>query len=427
MSQNKRRVVITGLGVVAPNGLNVNEFTHALKTGVSGIKRWENLEEINFKCQIGGKPPVSQEYKDANLPDFIAKKVKNNAVIYACLSGLEAWKDAGLEIAPGTYDRKTGMIIGSGALGLDSFIEHKIYPIDKGNHRRLGSRSVPESMSSGAGAYLNGILGLTGRIFSNSSACITGSEAILQGYELILSGRMDRMLCGSTEGDGRYIWGGFDAMRVLCSDSNDHPERGSRPMSASSSGFVPSGGSGALVLETLDSALKRGATIYAEVMGGEVNSGGQQNGGSMTAQNPEAVVDCIQSALDNASMKAEEIDLISGHLTSTKGDPYEINNWVNALRLDKDRLPFINTPKSMIGHCVAGAGSIELVASVIQLKEGFVHGNLNLEEIHPQISEIVPQDKLPTQSVDTDIQSVIKANFGFGDLNCCIVLKKWND
>lgn len=427
MSQNKRRVVITGLGVVAPNALNVSEFDHALQHGISGIKRWENLEAINFKCQIGGKPPVTQEYKNEYLPDFIAKKVKNNAVIYACLAGLEAWSDAGLSIAPGTYDRKTGLLIGSGALGLDSFIESKIYPIDQGNHRRLGSRSVPESMSSGAGAYLNGILGLTGRIFSNSSACITGSEAILQAYEHISSGRMDRMLCGSTEGDGRYIWGGFDAMRVLCSDSNDKPESGSRPMSASSSGFVPSGGSGAMVLETLESAQERGATIYAEILGGEVNSGGQQNGGSMTAQNPDAVVDCIHVALESSGLQPKDIDLISGHLTSTKGDPYEIINWSNALDLDREKIPYINTPKSLIGHCVAGAGSIELVASALQLKNGYVHGNLNLDEIHPQIAELVPEDKLPKSTIKTEIQTVIKANFGFGDLNCCVVLKKWND
>ena len=115
----KHRVVITGLGVVAPNGINTSEFEKALREGKSGIKLWENLGAINFKCQIGGKPEISQEYKEANLPDFIAKKLQNHAVIYACLSGLEAWKNAGLEVAPGSYDRKTGMLIGSGALGLD--------------------------------------------------------------------------------------------------------------------------------------------------------------------------------------------------------------------------------------------------------------------------------------------------------------------
>ena len=421
----KHRVVITGLGVVAPNGINTSEFEKALREGKSGIKLWENLGAINFKCQIGGKPEISQEYKEANLPDFIAKKLQNHAVIYACLSGLEAWKNAGLEVAPGSYDRKTGMLIGSGALGLDSFIEHKIYPIDNGDHRRLGSRSVPESMSSGAGAYLNSILGLKGRIFSNSSACITGSEAVLQAFEMIQSGKMERILCGSTEGDGRYIWGGFDAMRVLCSDSNESPETGSRPLSASSSGFVPSGGSGALVLETLEAAESRGAHIYAEILGGDVNSGGQQGGGSMTAQNPEAVVDCIRTALDNSERESKEIDLISGHLTSTKGDPYEIQNWVDALELSNDDFPLVNTPKSMIGHCVAGAGSIELVACALQLDKGFVHKNLNLSDIHPEILKNLEPSKFPVETLEKKINTIIKANFGFGDLNCCVVLRKY--
>ncbi|MAE87368.1 MAG: beta-ketoacyl-ACP synthase [Flammeovirgaceae bacterium] len=421
----KHRVVITGLGVVAPNGINTSEFEKALREGKSGIKLWENLGAINFKCQIGGKPEISQEYKEANLPDFIAKKLQNHAVIYACLSGLEAWKNAGLEVAPGSYDRKTGMLIGSGALGLDSFIEHKIYPIDNGDHRRLGSRSVPESMSSGAGAYLNSILGLKGRIFSNSSACITGSEAVLQAFEMIQSGKMERILCGSTEGDGRYIWGGFDAMRVLCSDSNESPETGSRPLSASSSGFVPSGGSGALVLETLEAAESRGAHIYAEILGGDVNSGGQQGGGSMTAQNPEAVVDCIRTALDNSEIESKEIDLISGHLTSTKGDPYEIQNWVDALELSNDDFPLVNTPKSMIGHCVAGAGSIELVACALQLDKGFVHKNLNLSDIHPEILKNLEPSKFPVETLEKKINTIIKANFGFGDLNCCVVLRKY--
>jgi len=423
----KNRVVITGMGVVAPNALNVDEFRKALQEGKSGIKRYENLGEINFKCQLGGKPPVTQEYKDEHLPHFVAQKVKNNAVIYACLSGLEAWNDAGLEIKPGGYDRKTGMLVGSGALGLDSFIEHKIYPIDQGNHRKLGSRSVPESMSSGAGAYLNSILGLRGRIFSNSSACITGSEAVLQGFEMIQSGKMERMLCASSEGDGRYIWGGFDAMRVLCSDSNEAPEKGSRPMSATSSGFIPSGGSGALVLETLEAAQARGAKIYAEILGGEVNSGGQTDGGSMTAQNPQAVVDCITTALERSGVAPEEIDLIAGHLTSTKGDPYEVINWSTALNLPKDDFPYINTPKSMIGHCVAGAGSIELVASALQLAEGFIHPNLNVAEIHPEIEKLVPLEKIPSKLIKKDIKTVIKANFGFGDLNCVLVLRKMNN
>lgn len=427
MSKKDNRVVITGLGVIAPNALGVPDFLDALQAGKSGIQYWEDLKALNFKCQIGGKPALTEKYKSENLPDFIAKKVGNNAIIYACLAGLEAWKDANLTINEDQVNNREGIIVGSGALAMDSFIDTKIYPIDEGNHRKLGSRSIPETMSSGAAAYLNNIIGFGGRVLSNSSACITGSEAVLQGYDLIQSGKMDRMLCGSTEGDGRYIWGGFDAMRVLCSDSNEDPEKGSRPMSSNSAGFVPGGGAGALVLESLESAQSRGARVYAEVLGGEMNTGGQRNGGTMTAPNSEAVVRCIEMAMENSGISANEIDLISGHLTSTKGDPIEVSNWKTALKLSDEDFPFINAPKSMIGHCVAGAGSVELVACALQMHHSFIHPNLNIENIHPEIEKLIPLQKLPRQKIDHDVQTVIKSNFGFGDLNCCIVLRKWNN
>ena len=201
-------------------------------------------------------------------------------------------------------------------------------------------------------------------------------------------------------------------MRVLCSDSNDNPTFGSRPMSATSSGFVPSGGSGALVLETLESAQKRNAKIYAEILGGQVNSGGQRSGGTMTAPNSEAVVACIKSAVEVANIRPEEVDMISGHLTSTKGDPIEIRNWSKALGLKGSDFPLINTPKSMIGHSIAGAGSVELVACVLQIYNNFVHTNINLDQIHPEILEVIDEDRMPKKSVDQEVNTLMKANFG---------------
>jgi len=420
------RVVVTGMGVIAPNGLGVADFTKALQDGRSGIKRWESLAALNFKCQIGGVPPITEEYKEANLPEFLAKKITNKAIIYACLAGLEAWKDAGLEVNNDQYDADTGIVLGSGALSLDSFIGDKLNTIDNGEHRRLGSRSLPESMHSGGAAFLNSILGLGNRIITNSSACISGSEAVLLGYEHIKAGKAKRMLCGSTEGDGRYIWAGFDSMRVLCSDANENPSTGSRPMSSTSSGLVPGGGAGAFVLESLESAQARGAKIYAEILGGEVNSGGQRNGGTMTAPNSLAVVQCIKNAIKNAGIRPNEIDLISGHLTSTKGDPIEVANWKEALGLSENDFPYINAPKSMIGHCIGGAGSIELVGCIVQMKNSFIHPNLNINIVHPEIQKLIPLSKIPKETIVSEVNTVIKSNFGFGDLNCVIVLKKWS-
>ena len=423
----KPRVVITGIGVVASNAIGVDNFHQALREGKSGIRKWDEMERLKVKCQIGGVPDIDSINLHDYLPRLFAEKMTNKGIIYACLSGLEAWKDAGLEVNDGDVDYSSGLIMGAGDLSYDSWInrEFPAYPIDRGESRRLGSRTISEGMNSGGAAYLNNLLGLGSRIQSNSSACITGSEAVLMGYEYLQAGRADRMICGSTEGDGRYIWAGFDAMRVLCSDSNDNPTFGSRPMSSTSTGFVPSGGSGALVLETLESAEKRGAKIYAEVLGGHTNSGGQRGSGTMTAPNSEAVVRCIQKAVEEAGIDPNEIDLISGHLTSTKGDPIEVRNWVKALGRSGEDFPFINSPKSMIGHSIAGAGSIELVACVLQIANDFIHPSLNTEEIHPEILSEIFGGSIPQSCLEREVNTIIKANFGFGDLNCAVVLRKF--
>ncbi|XOV93994.1 MAG: beta-ketoacyl-[acyl-carrier-protein] synthase family protein [Bacteroidota bacterium] len=426
----ENRVVITGIGVVAPNALGVSDFNQALQEGRSGIQFWEELKRLNFRCQIGGKPPLTDEYIDSLLPEFFSKKLSNKAIIYACLSGIEAWKDAGLPVQSEERDPDSGIVFGAGDLGFDSLREpHEYYAyyVDRGEPRKLGSRTISEAMNSGAAAYLNSLLGLGNRVTSNSSACTTGSESVFLGYEHIKAGKAKRMICGSTEGDGRYIWGAFDAMRVLCADSNDNPTYGSRPMSDSSAGFVPGGGSGALVLESLESAQARGAKIYAEILGGELNSGGQRNGGSMTAPNPEAVIGCIKSAVETSEINPSEIDLISGHLTSTKGDPLEIQNWLTALDLKPESFPPVNTVKSMIGHCIGGVGSIELVSCILQMNHNYIHSNQNVEHIHPEIEKLIPLTKIPKETIYQPINTVIKANFGFGDINCCLVLRKYNN
>ena len=421
------RVVITGIGVVAPNALGAADFEVALKEGRSGIRFFEESQSLNFRCQIAARPLITDAYKARYFDDYYQNKLENKAIIYACLAGFEAWENAGLSYSNDQIDFDSGMVIGSGALGMDSTTADIWSKIISGNNKRLGSRAIPQCMSSGAAAYLNKILGLGNRVLSNSSACITGTESVLLGYEHLKLGKAKRMLCGSTEGDGIFIWGAFDAMRILTSDSNEDPTNGSRPMCDSSVGFVPGSGSGAMVLETLESAQSRGAKIYAEILGTYVNSGGLRDGGSMTAPNLNAVIQCMKNSLREAKVASNEIDLISGHLTGTKGDSTEIKNWKKALGGAQDKFPLINTPKSMIGHCIAGAGSIELVATLIQMEKSFVHGNYNIKKVNPDITAEIPLERIPMKTVHKEINTAIKANFGFGDLNCSIVLRKWQD
>lgn len=420
------RVVITGMGVVAPNGVGLEAFTNAIKSGVSGITFHQNLEDANFSCCIGGIPQVSEEKKLEYLTPLQLRGFNSSGILYGCMAGMDAWKDAGFDINPeSTLDYDSGCVFGTGTSGVEKFRE-AIYKLDSGEVKRLGSTVVLQTMASGISAYLGGILGLGNQVTTNSSACTTGTEALLMGFERIKHGQAKRMLVGSCSDDGAYIWGGFDAMRVMTYKHNDAPEEGSRPMSASASGFVPGSGAGALVLESLESALERGATIYAEVLGGHINSGGQRNGGTLTAPNPEAVQRCILEALKNSGINANAIDTINGHLTATSKDSLEIENWVQALDRRGSDFPYINSLKSMVGHCLAAAGSIESVATVLQLKDQFVFPNLNCEDVHPGILELISDEKIPKQMIKKEITIAAKASFGFGDVNACIIFKKYN-
>ena len=421
----KKRVVITGLGVVSPNGIGIHDFRNSLKNGVSGIRFFQELRDLNFSCQLGARPDVSEEKKREYLSELQLRNFNSSGILYGIIAGMDAFKDA--DLTPAKHNEEPlwdlGIVFGSGISGVDKFRE-AIYKIDDGNVRRLGSTSVAQTMTSGISAYLGGLIGAGNKVSSNSSACATGTEAMLMGYEHIANGKSTYMLCGSTSDSGPYIWGGFDAMKVLTYKYNDSPTTVSGPMSAAASGFVPGSGAGAYLLESLESAQKRGATIYAEVMGGSINSGGQRMQGSMTAPNSTAVQKCIKEALKNAKVSASEIDYINGHLTATIKDPDEIENWSKALKRSGADFPYINSLKGMLGHCLAASGSIEIVATVLQLHDNFIHPNINCESIHPKISALVQKEKIPQELISKPLHTVIKASFGFGDVNACVIFKK---
>ncbi|HLA55314.1 MAG TPA: beta-ketoacyl-[acyl-carrier-protein] synthase family protein [Flavobacterium sp.] len=420
-----KRVVITGLGVVAPNGVGIDAFLKAIKTGKSGIKFDQQLADLQFSCQISAKPEVSEALSLEYFTELEMRNFNSSGILYGVIAGIDAWKDAGLPTETNENpDWDSGTIFGAGTSGIDKFRE-SIYKIDDLQTRRLGSTAVAQTMNSGISAYLGGKLGLGNQVTTNSSACTTGTESILMAYERIKSGQAKRILAGSTSDSGPYIWGGFDAMKVCTFKHNDSPELGSRPMSASASGFVPGSGAGALLLEDLESALARNARIYCEVLGGNVNSGGQRGEGTMTAPNPIAVQKCITDALANAGISADDIDAINGHLTATSKDSLEILNWSEALKRKGNDFPFVNSLKSMVGHCLSAAGSIESVAAVLQLHEGFIFPNTNCEDLNQEILQIVAQEKIPMQFIEKKLNIVAKASFGFGDVNGCIIFKKY--
>jgi 3-oxoacyl-(acyl-carrier-protein) synthase len=425
-TQTGHRVVVTGMGVLAANGNSVHDFELALRKGQSGIRRNEQMVEHKFGSHVAGVPQGIDELAESYFTEEQLLAM-NSGHRCAAIASIDAWTDAGLERADASDDRvdwDSGAIVGTGIGGMDT-IGEKVVPLtDAGKVRRLGSTAVEQVMASGVSARLSGLLALGNQVTTNSSACSTGSEAIAMGLERIRRGAATRMLCGGAEGVSHYIWAGFDAMRVLCRKFNDAPEQASRPMSASAAGFVPSAGAGMLLLESLESALDRGARIHCEVAGSAVNCGGQRAGGSMTAPNPESVQRCIRAALADSGVEPEQVGAINGHLTATGADPKEIASWVAALDCTADQLPPITSTKSMIGHALGAAGGIEAVASVLMTRGSYIHPSINCEDVHPEIeacSGSIPHSlrELP------DLDVVVKAGFGFGDVNACLVFRRF--
>jgi 3-oxoacyl-(acyl-carrier-protein) synthase len=420
-----KRVVVTGVGILAPNGSTKEEFCAALKVGKSGIKHWEHLKEGGFSCQIGGIPELSQERIKEYLTDEDLLAM-NQTMVYTAVASIDAWRDAGFTYDKNdrsSYDPDTGAIIGTGFGGGESAID-KVAPrlLDK-KIARMGSTAVEQSMSSGPVAKLAGLLGLGGKVSTLSSACTTGTEAIIDAFNYIQMGKYDRMLAGGAECAHPGVWGGFDAMRVTNRKMNDNPEKASRSLSASASGFVPGSGAGVLILESLDSALARGAKIYCEILAGELNCGGHRNGGSMTAPSPSGVQACIKRTVKSAGIKPEDITAINGHLTATMADPHEVRNWAAALGLPPEKMPLIQATKSMIGHGLGAAGGLECVAVALQLKYQFLHKTINCEDLHPEIEPWRASVNYETKEMSVNI--IAKSSFGFGDVNGCLIFKKY--
>ena len=420
-----RRVVITGLGVVAPNAIGVPAFLDAIQNGISGIKFIPHYQELNLSCHLAGMPDFKWDSLRNYLSEVTLHGLKGTNIGYGLVAAMDAWLDSGMPYDTEEPRWETGCVFGNSIADTEA-MKNVITKVDNKEARKLGSRVVEQAMNSGVTSYISGRLGLGNRVITNSAACATGTQAILMGYEYIKDGYAKRMVVGSAEHVDTYVYGAFDSMRVLSRKFNDHPEQASRPMSLTAGGFIPGSGAGALVLEDLDFALERGAKIYAEVLGGSSNSGGQRLGGTMTAANPTGVTRCISEAMTASGIKPEQIDLISGHLTATNADKQEIQNWSDVLQLKGDNFPLTNSLKSMIGHCLSAAGSIETVASILQIVHDFVHPNINLEDPNPEITNLVSLNSLPVKMIKKEVNIVAKANFGFGDVNSCLILSKFN-
>ncbi|GAB4285858.1 MAG: beta-ketoacyl-[acyl-carrier-protein] synthase family protein [Marinilabiliales bacterium] len=419
------RVVITGIGVVSPIGNGTDQFLENIKQGKTGISIIEELKNFGFSCHVGGKCDISNS-KWLDTLDKYGLTPASDVIRFAIIAALEAWANAGLEI-PYFYDDNvdydTGCIIGSGISSVD-ILGNKIVPFtNERKIKKLRSTIVEHSMVSGPSANLSGILALGNYVSFNSSACATGTEAIILGYEHIKHGKAKRMIVGGSDAYSPYGWAGFDAMRVLSTKYNNHPEKSSRPLSATADGFVPGSGAGILILEDYEFAIKRNATILAEICGAHINAGGQRQSGTMTAPNPAGVIKCIKNAINDAGINSNKIDYVSGHLSATMADIIEVKNWAEALNRHGKDFPYINSLKALTGHCIGAAGALETIATLLSMNNNFIYPSVNSDDLHPEIEKTIDRNCVPLNTINTEINYAIKASFGFGDVNSCLILK----
>ncbi|MFP4458090.1 MAG: beta-ketoacyl-ACP synthase II [Candidatus Zixiibacteriota bacterium] len=414
----KRRVVVTGMGVITPVGNNVKQFWNSLKEGRSGAGRIQSFDPDDFSTQI------ACEIKDFDpLGYFDRKEAKrtDRYTQFAFAAAKEAMKQSLFESDKYLDDEQFGVIIGSGVGGISTFEkQHSIFM--KKGPKRVSPFFITMMISDIAAGQIAIKYGLKGPNYAITSACASAGHAIGDGLMHILSGSSDRMMVGGAEAPITPISiAGFCSNRAM-SQLNEHPQKASRPFDANRDGFVMGEGSGILILEELESAKKRGAKIFAEVAGFAATA----DAFHITAppENGDGAYRVMKNALEMADIDPTKVDYINTHGTSTPvGDIAEINAIKNLFPHSLDRLK-VNSTKSMTGHLLGAAAGIESIASIMSINENKVHPTINIENLDPDAEGIdfVIGDK----AVDHQVDVALCNSFGFGGHNSSIVFKTFN-
>ena len=410
-----KRVVITGAGVVHSLGTELNEFWGNIKAGKSGISKIENFDASDFPSQIGA------ELKDFDPGEYIARKEAKRLALYsqyAIVSAMKALDNAALEITDDIADR-TGVIVGSGIGGIEVF-EEQVERLNSRGPRRVSPFFIPMMISNMAAGNVAIYSGAKGPNMNTVTACASATTAIGEAFETIKRGAADIMIAGGTEASiTPSAVAGFGNMKAL-STRNDEPKKASRPFDKDRDGFVIGEGAGIVILETLESAKKRGANIIAEVVG--YGASGDAYHITSPAPEGEGAVRAMKAAVERAGMKPEDIDYINAHGTSTPlNDQYE-STAIKSLFGDHAYKLKVSSSKSMTGHLLGAAGGVEAIISAMAVKENVVPPTINFEEG----GEGCDLDYQPNKAGEKEINSVLSNSFGFGGQNACIVLKKYN-
>jgi 3-oxoacyl-[acyl-carrier-protein] synthase II len=409
-----RRVVITGLGLVTPLGIGVDETWTALCNGQSGISEITRFDASGFDTKIAGE--VKNFYPEDFLPKKEAKRTQL-FIAYAVAASRMALEDSGLTIDKTNEDR-IGVLTGCGLGGLQLLEETTAVLRQKGP-QRVTPFFIPMIIGNMAPGMISIHLGAKGPNSSIATACASGTHAIGDAFKIINRGGADAMISGGVESViTPTCIAGFNAMKAL-SVRNDPPEKASRPFDRDRDGFVVGEGCGIMILETLEAALERGARIYAEICG----YGMSGDGFHMAAPAPEGegAARCIASALADSKMPLDKIDYINAHGTSTQlNDVYETRAIKSVFKEYASSIA-ISSTKSMTGHLLGGAGGIETVFTALTISEGIIPPTINLD--HPD--EECDLDYVPNKARKMDVKTAMTNSFGFGGTNASLVLKKY--
>lgn len=413
-----RRVVITGAGIVSCIGNDLATVSQALQAGKSGLKFNPIYAEKGFKACVTGS--IDDEALDTSMIDRKLKRFLSKASLYAYLSALQALKNAGLSVEAIAHNPRIGVVAGSGGASTQDVVT-AVSAMEEKGLRGVGAMAVPKIMASTVSASLATGLKIGGVSYSIASACATSTHCVGHAMELIQLGKQDIVLAGGGEQEDWTQSCMFDGMGAMSTQYNDTPTTASRPYDAGRDGFVIAGGGGMVVVESLEHAQKRGATILAEIIG----YGASSDGADMVAPSGIGAINCMRQALNQAGLMT--VDYINSHGTSTPvGDITELeaiatafsgkNNEVNL----KD-LPPISSTKSMTGHSLGAVGVQELIYCLLMMNEGFIAPSINIENLDERAKgfDIVQQTR------KADLHTIMSNSFGFGGTNASLILKKF--
>lgn len=403
----ERRVVITGMGIHSCIGTSLDEVKDSLYQGKSGIVLDEDRREFGFRSCLTGMVPRPELKELLNRRQRVSIGEESE---YAYIATVQALKAAGIDEAF-LEENEVGILYGNDSVS-KAIIDATDIIREKKDTALIGSGAIFKSMNSTITMNLSTIFKLRGINMTVSAACASGSHSIGFGYNLIKSGMQDIIICGGAQEINKYAMGSFDGLGVFSPDEAV-PAKASRPFDASRNGLVPSGGGATLILESYESAVKRGAPILGEIIG----YGFSSNGGHISTPNVEGPARAMRKALEQAGIKPEEIDYINAHATST---PVGDGNEAKAIYEIFGSKPYVSSTKSLTGHECWMAGASEVIYSMLMMQNSFIAPNINFENPDEDSAKL----NIAGNTINKEINIFLSNSFGFGGTNSALIIKK---